>query len=65
MAKHNDLENSWTIGDYYVEQIAIYCSCDYCGKPIYEGETFHIIGRDQYHCDKVCESCHEQKVAGE
>lgn len=65
MAKHNDLENSWTIGDYYVEQIAIYCSCDYCGKPIYEGETFHIIGRDKYHCDKVCESCHEQKVAGE
>ena len=67
-----DLENPmvsgvsyYRIGGTVYQQMKIYCSCDYCGRPIYEGDTFHLIGRDKYHCDKVCEACHEKKVAGE
>lgn len=64
MPKKDDLENPMVVGDYY-EQVKVYCSCDNCGKPIYEGDTFHLIGRGAYHCDKVCEECHKKKVAGE
>lgn len=65
MAKNNDLENGWIIGGDYYQQMKVFCVCDYCGKPIYEGDTFHIIGKPPYGCDKVCEECHQKKVAGE
>lgn len=65
MAKNNDLENGWLIGGDYYQQMKIYCTCDYCGAPIYEGDTFHIIGRKKTGYDKVCEDCHQKKVAGE
>ena len=70
--RKNDLENPmangtsyYTIGGVDYQQMKVYCSCDYCGAPIYEGDTFHLIGKSQYSCDKVCAACHQKKVAGE
>lgn len=70
--RRNDLENPmvsgatyYRVGNHDCQQIKVYCSCDYCGAPIYEGDTFHLIGHDKYGCDKVCEACHQKKVAGE
>lgn len=67
-----DLENPMVSGvSYYriggteYQQMKIYCSCDYCGTPIYEGDTFHIVGKGGARCDKVCEQCHQKKVAGD
>lgn len=58
---HRDLENPMVQGDYY-EQPKIYAVCSECGGVIYEGETFHLIGRGA-DCQKVCSECHRREVA--
>ena len=39
--------------DYYGEgEKKIYCFCDACGEPIYEGEDYFKIGEDN-----ICPAC--------
>lgn len=59
----DDLENPMAVGEYY-QQERFYAACDECGRPIYEGESFHLIRKkDGYHKMQFCSDCHHRMVA--
>ena len=54
-----DLENPMVIGDYY-EQLRLVATCNECGKPIYEGDRYHVIGKHGSTVSlRVCDDCHQ------
>lgn len=59
----DDLENPMVVGDYY-EQLRLVATCNECGKPIYEGDRYHLIGKHGTTISlRVCDDCHRAEWA--
>lgn len=48
---NDNLEHGWIVNDYESEDKE-YCTCEWCGEPIYIGDIYYDLNGD-----KVCEDC--------